>query len=154
MDLNLLYPRAISDFSDILYRHLVIIQQSDKKEGTQDEKLVYQTCPEVAKIFLNKLPKLARYYITRLLCLKTVSIEILNSWHNNQEEHRKAMFLLEHVYCLLICHDRGGHNRIYDLNSNFRYGLSTVLSKGTDNLEKHLGLGRGINFFIFCLILI
>ena len=95
---------------------------------------IMQEFPTVALIIFNKLSRLARHYVLRLLAVtnqdQSIPEQIVGAWSKNHLEHQKAMDSLEKTFKILIRTSQRGVN----LTEPFRLSMQAVHSTGFDTL--------------------
>jgi len=96
--------------------------------------------PSVSQVIFNKLPRLARHYVTRLLTITSAETPIaeqtIGAWSLSHTEHVKALQSMEEEYKVLIRTPTGHRGFVLNLKESFRLGMQAVLSDGVDTLNK------------------
>lgn len=98
--------------------------------------------PAVSLVIFNKLSRLAKHYILRLLTLtnenQPLPEQTISGWSLNSalKEHERAMESLEKTF-LIIKRQNAGHMQqaVFNLRESFRKGMQIVMSRGPDSLS-------------------
>ena len=117
-----------------------IIQIAKQQPDSLEE--IFSKSPAVAFVIFNKLSRLAKHYVLRLLTLtkedQPLPEQTISGWSLNSalKEHERAMESLEYTYFILKRQNTGHMQQSYfNLREGFRKAMQLVLSNGCDILD-------------------